>query len=321
MNPRVRPQLDPVRLSTAGGLLAMVLWSSTFALARSLSEQLGPLTAGAAVYLTGGAFCLLRLAVGRMGWRSLGQLPRPYLFGCGFLFAAYTVLIYLAVGTARTRNQLLEVALINYLWPAGTILLSIPVLRHRARWSLWPATLVALAGVFLVLTQGTELSWSGVRVNLAANPAAYTMALLAALAWALYSNLARRWARPGGAGAVEWFVPATGLLLLGARFLVSEPTLWTARAVAEAFALGAVTALAYALWDQAMRRGNLLLVAVCSYFTPLLSTLASSAYLGVTPSPVLWAGSALLVAGSLASWRSVSSLPAAFAETGAPRAG
>jgi drug/metabolite transporter (DMT)-like permease len=301
----MQPLAVETRLSTAGGLLALVLWSSTFALARSLSEQLGPVTAGAAVYLTGGAFCLVRLALARTSWCDLARLPRPYSFGCGGLFAAYTILIYLAVGAARTRVQLLEVALINYLWPAGTILLSIPLLNHRGRWGLWPGTLAALAGVFLVLTHGTDLSWAGVRDGLLANPAAYTMALFAAIAWSLYSNLARRWSQPGGVGAVEWFVPATGLLLLAVRLFRSEPTVWSLRAAIEAVVLGAITALAYALWDQAMRRGNLLLVAACSYFTPLLSTLASSAYLGVAPGSTVWLGAALLVAGSLASWRSV----------------
>jgi hypothetical protein len=40
--------------STGGGLAAIVLWSTTIAVARSLSEQTSPLTAGACVYLIGG---------------------------------------------------------------------------------------------------------------------------------------------------------------------------------------------------------------------------------------------------------------------------
>jgi drug/metabolite transporter (DMT)-like permease len=73
--------------------------------------------------------------------------------------------------------------------------------------------------------------------------------------------------------------------------------------------LAAITALAYMLWDVAMRRGNLLLVVACSYFTPLLSTLVSCAYLGVVPGSQLWMGCALLVCGSLLSWSSVTDNP------------
>jgi len=80
---------------------------------------------------------------------------------------------------------------------------------------------------------------------------------------------------------------------------------WSVRAGGEALALAGITVLAYTLWDVAMRKGNLLLVAACSYFTPLLSTLVSCAYLGVRPGWRLWAGCLALVLGSLLTWRSV----------------
>ena len=157
-----------INWGTGGGLGAILLWSATFALARSLSERVGPLTAGAAVYLVGGSLGLLRLV-----WlgRPLGlvfQLPRKYLLGCGLLFVLYTALIYAAVGQARDREQLLEVALINYLWPAASILLSLPLLRQRGSLLLLPGTALALIGVFLVMTQGAQVSWASFRDHLQA---------------------------------------------------------------------------------------------------------------------------------------------------------
>ncbi len=100
-----------VNLSTAGGLAAIVLWSLTVALARRLSEQLGPLMAGACVYLIGGALCLVPL-VRRRGavWGLVKSSPR-YVFGCGALFVLYTAVLFLAVGSAADRSQVLEVGL------------------------------------------------------------------------------------------------------------------------------------------------------------------------------------------------------------------
>lgn len=95
-------------LSTGSGLGAILLWSATFAFARSLSEKVGPLTAGAAVYLVGGSFCLLRLAWSAKPLAELLRLPRLYLLGCGSLFIFYTAAIYLAVGLAKDREQLLD---------------------------------------------------------------------------------------------------------------------------------------------------------------------------------------------------------------------
>jgi drug/metabolite transporter (DMT)-like permease len=293
-------------MSTAGGLLAIVLWSATFALARSVSEQVGSLAAGAAAYLFGGTVCLLWRWWSPTAVNPPRKLSRRYLWGCGSLFVLYTTLVYLAVGLARDRQQLLEIALVNYLWPAATVLLSIPLLRQRANLLLAPGTGLALTGVFLVMTQGARVSWSSFREHLQSNPAAYLLVFIAAIAWALYSTLARRWATPGSGGAVDLFVPATGVVLLAMHLVSREPASWSARPVGEVAVLGAITALAYALWDGAMRKGNLLLVAACSYLTPLLSTLVSCAYLRVVPDSRLWAGCALIVAGSLLSWRSLS---------------
>lgn len=290
---------------------AILLWSTTFAFARSLSEQVGPLTAGAAAYLVGGAVvCLVRLRLSGKALSGLRELPRLYLFGCGSLFVFYTAAIYLAVGLATDREQVLEIALVNYLWPTLTILLSLPLLGKRGSLWLLPGTVLALSGVFLVMTQGAAVSWGALGGHLHRNPAAYLLALAAAVAWALYSNLARRWSVPGRGGGVEWFLLAAGLVLLGLRMGVTEPAAWGWRPVGEVLGLAAATALAYILWDVAMRKGNLLLVVAMSYFTPLFSTVLSCAYLKVSPGPKLWVGCILLVCGSILTWRSLAGTPA-----------
>jgi drug/metabolite transporter (DMT)-like permease len=201
---------------------------------------------------------------------------------------------------------LLEIALVNYLWPALTVLGSVLLLKRRAGPWLVPGTVLALTGVFLVLAPDGEVSWAQLRRHLGTNPVAFGLVLSAAVAWGLYSNLARLWTVSGSRGGVELFVPVTGVVLLAMRLGVSEPGDWNPRAVTEAAALAAVTTVSYVLWDFSMRRGNLVLVVACSYLTPLLSTLVSCLYLGVSPGLMLWIGCALLVSGSVLTWRSVS---------------
>ncbi len=169
--------------NTGGGLAAILLWSMTFGVARSLSERIGPLTAGASVYLLGGVLYLLWLAWrGTPVWQVL-SLSRRYVWGCGFLFVFYTVVMYLAIGSAADRRQVLEIGLINYLWPTATILLSLVVLNKRASLLLVPGTVLALAGEFLALTQGEPVSWSSFWGHLQSNPMAYACALAGALSW------------------------------------------------------------------------------------------------------------------------------------------
>jgi drug/metabolite transporter (DMT)-like permease len=168
---------------TGGGLAAIVLWSTTFAVARRLSEQAGPLTAGACVYLIGGGLYWFWLAKSGTSLRRLGMLSRRYVWGCGSLFVLYTILAYLAIGLAADRQQVLEIGLVNYLWPVATVLLSLVLLNERASVLLVPGTILALAGEFLVITQGAPVSWASIVGHLQANPAPYALAFVAAVSW------------------------------------------------------------------------------------------------------------------------------------------
>jgi drug/metabolite transporter (DMT)-like permease len=296
------PSLDR---STLCGLLAILLWSTTVALGRSLTEQLGPLTTTAAVYLIGGLSSLARnwLTIGHLP--SLRTFPLRYLLGCGSLFVLYMFTFFQAIGLAADRLQVLEIGMVNYLWPSLTILFSLLLLGKRARIWLLPGTLLALIGVVLVLSQGATITLSSFWYNLASNPLAYTLALVAALSWGLYSNLTRRWSGDAEKGAVPLFMLATGLLMLPLCLLADETSSWNPVSITELLFLSLATTLGYACWERAMRRGNIVLVAACSYFTPLLSTLTSSIYLQVTAGAELWLGCLAIIAGSLLSWSSI----------------
>jgi drug/metabolite transporter (DMT)-like permease len=285
-------------LSTALGFAAILLWSTTVAFGRSLSEQLGTLTAASLIYLLGGLTSSGYQAVGGK-LAALRSLDRRYLWGCGSLFVLYMASLYLALGLARTRSQVLEVGLMNYLWPMGTVLLSVPILKLKASAALVPGALVATAGVFLATTQNQALSWPSFQANLAQNGLPYVLGATAALSWALYSTLSRRWAGDAAGGAVSLFMLATGLVLGLARLLVPETTHWTARALSELLYMVVGSNLAYVFWERAMRRGDIVLVASGSYLTPLLSTIVSILYLGTAAGIRLWAGCALVIAGAV----------------------
>lgn len=291
--------------ATIQGFAAVLLWSVTVAVARSLSERLGPLTAAAAVYAVSGTLALAVL-FWRGGHRTLftGN-SRRYLFGCGALFVAYMLFFYLAVGGAVSREQVLAVGLLNYLWPVLTLLGTVVFLGRNGSWPLIPGTLLALVGIYLVLAQGADLSWSGFVANMMRSPLIYLYGALAAVVWALYSVLARKWGGAANEGAVALFLPLTALVLFFLSLAADEPRQWSAPVIGEMLFLGTATFLGYEFWDRAMRKGDVVLVAAASYLTPLLSTIFASIYLAVVPSASLWIGCVVLIAGSLISWRSV----------------
>ena len=287
------------------GFAAILLWSTTVALARSISEQTGPITAGAAVYLAGGVLSFLIYASDKRRLIAIRKVSRFYLIGCGILFIIYTASLFLALGLAENRYQTVELGLINYLWPALTILFSLFVLNRKADFWLVPGTLLAVIGVYFVTTDSLSFSVNEFLAHVKSNTVAYLLALLAAVTWALYSNLVRRTAGQEGEGAVPVFILSTGLVLLFFSYLFPENSTWNIQVVSEIVILGISTALAYVFWDAAMRKGEMIPVVAFSYLTPFFSTVFAAVYLGVLPGSALWIGCLLIIMGSVISWRSV----------------
>jgi drug/metabolite transporter (DMT)-like permease len=304
--------------STILGMAAIALWSTTVAFGRSLAEQLGPLTTACLIYTSGGVLGCAYLALSGRFRATLRSTDRRYLLGCGALFTLYIACLYLALGLAHTRSQVLEVGLVNYLWPMLTLLFSVPVLRMRARSLFVPGAFVAMAGVLLATTQNQPLSWHSLRGNLVQNSTPYILGLLGAVSWGLYSTLSRRWAAGAQGGAVALFMLGTGIALGLGRLLFTEPTRWTSAVWLELGYMAVGTNLAYAFWERAMRGGDIILVAASSYFTPLLSTIVSTLYLSVVAGPRLWIGCGLVVAGAIACKLSVEPSPSRPARPSPP---
>ncbi|HAH06471.1 MAG TPA: EamA family transporter [Elusimicrobia bacterium] len=279
--------------ATWGGLAALAIWSLSVALMRGMSESLGTLTGPALASLLGGGLALVWMKLQGESPALMLDLPPRYLWGCGFLFVVTNITLYLAIGACSERAQTLVVGLVNYLWPALTVALSVPILKRRARWTLPLGVLTAVAG--------TAYAMLGAGGYSSPSPYALGMAFAAALSWGLYSNLARLW---GSAerGAVPLFVLATAAGLGLLRWLNPEVSHWTLKGILETCTLGVASLMAaYALWDWGMRRGSHALLGVCSYFVPVASTVLTSLYLGVKPGLNVLLGCALVVAGALLS--------------------
>jgi drug/metabolite transporter (DMT)-like permease len=290
---------------TGFGLLAVLLWSTTVALARSISEQIGPVSAGASVYLTGGLMSFIYLFYAKKDSFRKADFPIRYFISTGTLFLVYTVCLFLAIGLANSRMEAIELGLVNYLWPGLTILLSLILLSRKA--SLWiiPGTILAFMGIFLVLTTGTDFNWLGFINHVAGNPYAYVCGLVAAVSWALYSNLTRLWKSVDESAFVPFYILLTGIFLLLLTFVFPEEHVLSGRLVFEILCLSLSTVSAYVLWEKSMQKGDLALVLPFSYLTPLFSTIVSATYLGIFPDTRLWLGCLILIAGSFLSWKSL----------------
>jgi drug/metabolite transporter (DMT)-like permease len=252
------------------------------------------------MFLLGGVLSLAYQWRKERGLGFLKRSSRKYLLGCGVIFVANVVSLELAIGLATSRTQTIVAGLINYLWPAFSLVLAPVFLKKKVR----PLFLVvglalALGGMYLASTQGQVLN-PGEVLSQPGTLVVYSLALLAAVTWGLYSNLSKKWASDQDSGSVPLFLLASGLLMGLFRLFIPEVSAPGPAAPFEmAYMVIFPTILAYIFWDAAMRKGQMILVVSLSYFIPLFSTVISSLGLGVAPGPELWAAAGMIIAGAL----------------------
>ncbi|SFT46614.1 EamA-like transporter family protein [Pseudoalteromonas sp. DSM 26666] len=278
---------------TLYGVFAILLWSSLTAFIRDLSELFSPIDGAALMYSVSAIFLMLV-----MGVPKLNNYPKRYLVFGGSLFVIYEMCLALSLGFANSRQQALEMAVINYLWPALTILFSIIVNRTKVSVLVYPSILIAFLGVAWCIAGNSGLSVEVLTANISDNPVPYSMAFAAAFIWAVYCSVTVKLSE--GKNAISVFFAATAISLWISYGLSNEPSFEFN--VYSSFTLllaGVVIGGGYALWNQAIIGGDLVFLGTLSYFIPVLSTLFASIYLSLSLTNAFWQGVVLVTLGSL----------------------
>lgn len=296
------PDNNNQKVATICGFLSIIFWSTTFAFSKDLADNIGKLQSAAYIYLLSGLISC-GFAFSTAGLNQMMQNSKKYLFICGGLFMIYAIFLYVAIGLSKNTQQLLEVSVINYLWPCFTMALSVPILGKKYKWWLIPGVLLALAGTILAVVSGKkDFSILILKKNLMENYIIYIFAFLAALSWSVYSNLCRKWGNDGEIGAVPIFILVTGLVILLISFAFPCQQNWSQPTVYKLFYMSViVTFLAYVFWDFSMRRGKIITVISVSYFIPLFSAIITCLYYEEVPSTYFWIGCGLVITGAVLS--------------------
>lgn len=230
---------------------------------------------------------------GAEGWRELRQPGAALALSTLALFG-YHALYFIAL----KRAPAVEANLLNYLWPLLIVVFAGLVGGVTVRAGQWAGTLLGLVAAALLVTRG-----HGLQVDRAHVPG-YLAALGAAVIWAAYSVLNRRFAEVPTAAIT---VACAGVAVLGAavhllfeRTVAPDATQWLVLAVMGAGPVGA----AFWLWDHGTKRGDIALLGSLSYLAPLLSTLLLVISGRAEPRGIQAVAIAMLLAGAWLSVRS-----------------
>ena len=289
------------RRSTVLGLGAVMLWA-VLAAFTVLAGKIPPFQLVAMTFAVG-------TLVGSVYTRATGQslaglrdVPLgAHALGIYGLLGFHTCYFF-----ALQNAPALEVSLIVYLWPLLIVLFT-GLLSNATggglRWWHVAGAALGFAGVPLILLgePGTGFRTGSGHGPIAAHAGfGFVMAFVAAFIWSSYSVGSRLFAAvPSSAVIVSCAATTVGAALL---HLALETTVWPSGVGAWlavlALGLGPV-GIAFYIWDEAMKHGDIRLLGVASYATPLLSTIILAGLGLGTASPNLWLAALLITGGAL----------------------
>lgn len=279
------------------GLSSILIWASLVAVVKLVSEAFSPIQGIALIYSCSliGILCLI-------GWPKISDMSKIYLWGCGALFVAYEILFLISIAISDSREQVLVIAMINYLWPPLMIVFSILAKQLSAKLWVIPGFLLAVFGLMLVVNPEVT-QFNQFLAVLGQNPWAFAFAFIGALLWPMYSVLTKTYGNGQNGVPLFFMVSVTALWIL--HFIFDEPFvrppfgMWLIVAV-----IGALIGVAYSNWNQSMQYGNMKILIVSTYFMPIFSSLMSMLILGVQPLLSFWVGTSLVSLGAIVCWKS-----------------
>ncbi len=260
----------------------------------ALAEAIPPFQLAAMTFAVGTLVGLIYARLTRQNLATLREVPiGAWALGVFGLFGYHACYFF-----ALQRAPALEASLVNYLWPLLIVVFSgfLPAqLGGKAMrwWHLAGATL-GFAGTILILMDASG------RPDFGGSVAGYGLALAAALIWSSYSVASRLYQGvPSIAVLGSCAATAIGATVL---HLLLERWVWPTSAVAwvaiAGLGLGPV-GLAFYLWDEGMKRGDLRLLGAAAYATPLFSTIIMAGLGLGRASPTLFIAALLVTGGAL----------------------
>ena len=284
------------RNATLIGLIAVLLWSSIVGLIRSVSESLGATGGAAMMYSVASVFLLISI-----GFPKIREFPKRYLVWGSLLFVSYELCLALSIGYSNTNRQAIEVGMVNYLWPALTMVAAILFNNQKSNWLVIPGFVIAILGICWVLGGEQGLDLASMLENIKDNPLSYGLAFIGALIWATYCTVTARIAN--GKNGVTLFFMLTALVLWVKYLLIGgAPMIFDFHAVIYLVLAAAAMGFGYAAWNVGILHGNVTILAGASYFIPVFSAALAAIVLQTPLSMSFWQGAAMVCIGSVLCW-------------------
>jgi len=275
------------------GLVAVLLWGGLAALA-ALAGPVPPFQLAALTFTVGTLVGFVYAAFARQNLSALKTVPfSAWAFGVWGLLT-FHVCYFFAVQQAPP----VDASLIIYTWPLLIVLLSglLPANLGGTglRFHHIVGALLGFGGTALILTSAADDFGAG------GTYWGYVSAVAAAFIWSTYSVGSRLFSHiPSIAVIGSCAATAIGA---GIFHIFLETTHWPESSMQWAAVVGlglGPVGLAFYVWDEGMKHGDIRLLGVGAYATPLLSTGILALFGLGKATPILWLAALLITTGAL----------------------
>jgi drug/metabolite transporter (DMT)-like permease len=277
--------MNPVILANISAFTAIVLWSTSASWIVYLKNY-PPLQLLAMCQLIGFVTYLVKWVILKKGVVRHFKFPlKSYLICMAGICVAISF-YYIGMRSAPP----LEANLINYLWPLLIVLFSTVFMKAPFEKRHIISVLMGFVGAtLLILREGTltHFAWY----------TGYSFVFIGAVIWALYSLYTRN--NPVNQNNMGVIFGLSSICLFALSYGLEEVTPIQSGIEFVFILLLSLNVFAYSFWNYAMKYGDVKVIAIYSYFIPLLSTLWLILFGLDQPNTQVYAATVLIVGGSL----------------------
>lgn len=289
------------RISTLIGVLALILWATLVGLLRLSTENFGPLYTVTYVYTLSAVILFLFY-----GLPHLKQIPSKFLIISSLLFVTFELFFAFSITFASSSEKSIEMYILFNTWPTLSIIMLALLKDEKFNLLSIIGILISFFGIILI-NYHPDINFID---NFYRDPLSYSLIFLAAVMWAAYSIYVKKYSN--GINAVSLY------------FILTAIALWILTIATQGFSLPIVSdfsayfiivinalffSMGYLAWNVGIIKGNLSILIMLAYFTPILSSVFSAWLLNSMLSANFWYGTFTVTFGSLLCWFSIRKKP------------
>lgn len=284
-------------ISTLIGILALVLWATLVGLLRLSKENFGPIYTVTYVY-TLSAIILLFL----YGLPDFKKVSKKFLIISSSLFVIFELCFAFSITFASSSEKSIEMYILFNIWPTLSIIMLSFLKEEKVNTFSIIGILISFFGVILI-NYHPEINFIE---SLVKDPLSYSLIFLSAILWAGYSIYVKKYSN--GINAVSLYFILTAISLWILTFMTQGFVLPNVKGISAYLIIGINAfffSMGYLAWNVGIIKGNLSILIMLAYFTPILSSIFSALMLNSNLSLNFWYGTFTVTTGSLLCWLSI----------------